>query len=247
MLAYALLIGGLPVILASGLYFYLKNSAHTIRHFSMAMTVGLLLPVLFHLITDLLGMGAHEGHEHGDSEYGELIENVAVWVIMAGVFWALHSLHGVKEKLGLGLGMTLAVAAAFHHIPEGILFVEIQEKYADDAVHLIAGLTAHHLAEAIAIIALLIHENKSVKTIVPIFVIMVLPLYAGMSLAGTHVEEYNMIFSAIGVGALAHVIFDTLMYLQTQGKKCCSPRLIYSGYGVGILISVVINTAFSLH
>lgn len=299
MFPYALLIAGVPVIVATAFYFYLRNSAHTVRHFSMAATAGILLPILFHLFTDVMGLHNHEDHaphgtethmvaehkdhhdktpEHGESNNHahnehkdphdkherhdahhdeddhdshaheqELLINIAIWAIMGGVFWAFHSLHGVKSALGMGMGMTLAIAAAFHHVPEGILFAQTLTTHPDDLNHLLIGFSAHHFAEALAIVALLIHENKSIRTIISIFAILVLPLYAGMALADGHLGDYNIILSAIGAGALAHVIFDTVLYLQTQGKTCCSPRYIYAGYATGIVVSVALNTLFSLH
>ena len=247
MLENAILIGGLPLLLGAGVFIFLKNSAHNVRHFSMAMTIGVMLPVLFHLLTDAVG-----GHEHGEvseqhAHHSELLENLLVWFIMVFVFWGLHRAHRMKTKISLGLSGTLALAAAFHHIPEGILIGDIIRNDSEHAYRTILGLSMHHFAEALAIVSLLVYEKKSLKTLGFISVILIFPLYAGMAYIPSDLEYLNVILSAIGAGALAHVIFDTLIYLQTQGKQCCSSRLINFGYVAGIAFSVIINVVFEVH
>lgn len=258
MFEYAMIIGGVPLVLGAGVFLFLKKSAHNVQHFSMAMTIGVMLPILFHLLLDTMGHHNHDhaeiAREHGD-EHGQywiiLLENLLVWLVMAAVFAGLHYSHRLKLKfppnISLGLGGTLAVAAAFHHIPEGILMGDIVRNNPEQTYRTILGLSLHHFAEALAIVSLMVYENKSLKNLGVIAVILIIPLYCGMSFTGYEFAYLTTILSAIGAGALAHVIFDTVLYLQTTGKQCCSNRLIYSGYVVGIVFSVVINGIFETH
>ena len=247
MFEYAVIIGGVPLLFGAGVFLFLKKSAHNVQHFSMAMTVGVMLPILLHLLLDSMG---HHNHDHGD-EHPPIFENLLIWLVMATVFAGLHYSHRLKIKIppqfSLGLGGTLAIAAAFHHIPEGILMGDIIRNNNDHVYATMMGLSMHHFAEALAIVSLMVYEKKSLKNLGFIAVILIVPLYLGMAFTGHEIAYLATVLSAIGAGALAHVIFDTVLYLQTTGKQCCSNRLIYSGYMVGIVFSVVINTFFETH
>ena len=246
MFEYAVMIGGVPLVLGAGVFLFLKKSAHNVQHFSMAMTIGVMLPILFHLLSDSMG---HHGHDHGhDGEmHSTMVENLLIWLVMSAVFAGLHYAHRLETSFSLGLGGTLAVAAAFHHIPEGILMGDIIRNDNEHVYRTVLGLSMHHFAEALAIVSLMVYEKKSLKNLGYIAIILIIPLYFGMMFTGHDVAYLTTVLSAIGAGALAHVIFDTVLYLQTTGKQCCSNRLIYSGYIVGIVFSVVINALFETH
>ena len=246
MFEYAVMIGGVPLLLGVGVFLFLKKSAHNVQHFSMAMTIGVMLPILFHLLSD--SMGQHDHHNDHDGEiHSSIVENLLIWLVMSAVFTGLHYAHRLKTSFSLGLGGTLAVAAAFHHIPEGILMGDIIRNDTDHVYRMVLGLSMHHFAEALAIVSLMVYEKKSLKNLGFIAIILIIPLYFGMMFTGHQIAYLTPILSAIGAGALAHVIFDTVLYLQTTGKQCCSNRLIYSGYIVGIAFSVVINALFETH
>ena len=253
MFEYAVMIGGAPLLLGAGIFLFLRKSAHNVQHFSMAMTIGVMLPILFHLLSDSMG---HHGHGHHEGEErSRILENLLVWLVMATVFAGLHYSHRLKfnpfakisPEYALGLGGTLAVAAAFHHIPEGILVGDIIRNDHEHVYRTLLGLSMHHFAEALAIVSLMVYEKKSLKNLGYIAIILIVPLYFGMSFTGHEIPYLATVLSAIGAGALAHVVFDTVLYLQTTGKQCCSNRLIYSGYMVGIVFSVIINALFETH
>lgn len=238
-----LYVGIVPIALGLLWYPFLSRLNRRGLNFILALTVGLLL----FLIVDMWG----EAHEVAVEAPASLDATVLIPVLAflaAGLLIVVgHALQRRAsdrdggEVSGLTLAYQIAIGIGLHNLGEGLAIgsaFAIGE--AALGVFLIAGFTLHNVTEGIGIAAPLVRHRPSIWHFVALASIAGGPAIIGTWIgAFTFSPFWTTVFLAIGIGAIAQVVWAVGKLIYNSQKRHGEPGLTWvtlSGLAAGFAL-----------
>lgn len=236
---YALLgiyVGFIPVGLGLLWYPFLRRLGRTGMQVVLALTVGLLLFLFFDTIDSALGIIATTAGAFGGAP---LIFMVAL--LTFGGLLAIGSRGKNQNGTRLGLSYRIAGGIGLHNLGEGLAIgAAFALGQAALGTFLVIGFTLHNITEGIGIAAPIARERPKLWHFVALAALAGLPAVLGVWIGGF---VYNSlaaaVFLALGVGAIAQVIYEVSRMIWRQSAEDGHPALspaTFGGLAAGILI-----------
>lgn len=236
---YALLgiyVGFIPVGLGLLWFPFLRRLGRTGMQAVLALTVGLLVFLLFDTIDSALGIIATTAGAFGGAP---LIFLVAL--LTFGGLLAIGSRSKGQSNTRLGLAYRIALGIGLHNLGEGLAIgAAFALGQAALGTFLVIGFTLHNITEGIGIAAPIARERPKLWQFVALAALAGLPAVLGVWIGGF---VYNSlaaaVFLALGAGAIAQVIYEVGRMIWRQsaedGRPALSPAT-FGGLAAGILI-----------
>ncbi|HMO57213.1 MAG TPA: hypothetical protein PKC19_07655 [Roseiflexaceae bacterium] len=236
---YALLgiyVGFIPVGLGLLWYPFLRRLGRSGMQAVLSLTVGLLIFLLFDTLAEALEIiGTTPGVFGG----APLIFLVAL--LAFGALIAIGSLGKGRESSKLGIAYRIALGIGLHNLGEGLAIgAAFALGEAALGTFLVIGFTLHNITEGIGIAAPIARERPIWWHFVLLAALAGLPAVLGVWIGGF---VYNAllaaIFLALGVGAIAQVVYEVgrliVRQSQEEGAPLFSPAT-FGGLAAGIAI-----------
>jgi ZIP family zinc transporter len=239
-------VGIVPVVLGLLWYPLLRRLGRAKMNFILALTVGLLL----FLVVDMF-QEAQEVAADAPASFGAPVLVPLLAVLAAGALITLSRWLGRRgERLrgqsngSLMLAYQIALGIGLHNLGEGLAIgsaFSIGE--AALGVFLIVGFTLHNVTEGIGIAAPLVENRPSLWHFFGLALLAGGPAVIGTWIgAFTFSPFWTAVFLAVGVGAIAQVIYEVGKLIWRSQQRAGEPGLTWSTYGglaAGILLMYV--------
>lgn len=236
---YAMLgiyVGFIPVGLGLLWYPLLRRLGRGGMQAVLSLTVGLLI----FLLLDTL-FGALEVVGAAAAIYGgaPLVFLVALLAFLALV--ALGSGKPGKQSSRLGLAYRIAFGIGLHNLGEGLAIgAAFALGEAALGTFLVIGFTLHNITEGIGIAAPIAREQPPFRQFVGLAALAGLPAVLGVWIGGfVYNNLLTAVFLALGVGAIAQVIYEVGRLIVRQSRDDHTPvlsRATFGGFVAGIVI-----------
>ncbi len=237
LLLVGILLGVVPVAIGLMSYPVLHMLGPSGMRFVLALTVGLLLFLLF----DTLG----EGLERAGATLARLHGTTAVWVVAVLTTLTLLAVgrrRGAPE--GMRLAFFIALGIGLHNLGEGLAVgAALATGAAALATFLVIGFVIHNVTEGVGIAApLAAAERPSPTVFAGLAGLAGLPAIVGVFLGTAAVSPYwAAIAFAIGAGAIAQVIIEVALFSARRGGALTDPA-----NAGGVIAGLVIMYATAL-
>lgn len=224
-------VGVIPVFLGLLWLPFIRSIARRWVDFFLALTVGLLV----FLGADAFAEAVEMSHLVPGAFQG-------LGLVLMGVLGApllIHALGHLRPRTrkdsALGVATMIAVAIGLHNLGEGLA---IGAAYASGAVALgtvlVLGFLIHNTTEGLGIVAPLADEPVRLGSLAGLGVIAGLPTVVGAWIGGfTYSPLWTTLFLAVGVGAIAQVVY--VLGRRLYGAARLSP-LTALGLICGLLV-----------
>lgn len=236
---YALLgiyVGFIPVGLGLLWYSFLRRLGRTGMQAVLALTVGLLVFLLFDTIDSALGIIATTSGVFGGAPLVFLVA-----LLTFGGLLAIGGRGKGQSNGRLGLAYRIAGGIGLHNLGEGLAIgAAFALGQAALGTFLVIGFTLHNITEGIGIAAPIARERPKLWHFIALAALAGLPAVLGVWIGGF---VYNSlaaaVFLALGAGAIAQVIYEVgrMIWKQSaeEGRPALSPAT-FGGLAAGILI-----------
>lgn len=236
---YALLgiyVGFIPVGLGLLWYPFLRRLGRTGMQAVLALTVGLLLFLLFDTIDSALGIIATTAGAFGGAPLVFLVA-----LLTFGGLLAVGARGKGQSNTRLSLAYRIALGIGLHNLGEGLAIgAAFALGQAALGTFLVIGFTLHNITEGIGIAAPIARERPRLWDFIALAALAGLPAVLGVWIGGF---VYNSlaaaVFLALGAGAIAQVIYEVGRMVWRQSREDDRPALsfaTFSGLAAGILI-----------
>jgi zinc transporter ZupT len=242
-------VGVIPVALGLLWYPLLRRLGRTKMNFILALTVGLLL----FLVVDMF-QEAQEVAADAPASFDTPVLVPLLAVLAAGALITLSRWMGRRgERLrgqsngSLMLAYQIALGIGLHNLGEGLAIgsaFSIGE--AALGVFLIVGFTLHNVTEGIGVAAPLVEVRPSLWHFAGLAL-----LAGGPAVIGTWIGAFvfspfwTAVFLAVGVGAIAQVIYEVGKLIWRSQARAGEPGLTWSTYG-GLAAGILLMYATAL-
>jgi ZIP family zinc transporter len=236
-----LYVGVVPVLLGMLWYPWMRRLSSQAMNFILSLTVGLLIFLVIGTWTDAqeftVGLPVFW-------QGASVISMVALLTV--GILTALGSRRKSSEE-PLGLSYRIATGIGLHNLGEG-LAIGSAFALGESALgtFLILGFTLHNITEGVGIVAPLTRRSPGLKQ----FLLLGL-LAGGPAILGTWIGGFafdpvlSTIFLAIGVGAIAQVIWEVGRLVARNSQKLGLPVAGWTNLGgLAVGLGIMYFTAF---
>ncbi len=237
-----LYVGFIPVGLGLMWHPFLRRLGRTGMQAVLALTVGLLVFLLFDTVAEALELIAAAASVYGGAPLVFLVALLAFLGLIAigsRRKGAAESRLGVAYRVALGIGLHnlgegLAIGAAFA-LGEAAL-----------GTFLVIGFTLHNITEGIGIAAPIARERPRLRHFVALAALAGLPAVLGVWIGGfIYSSLAAAIFLALGAGAIAQVIYEVGRLIARQSAEEGAPLLSPATFG-GLVAGIIIMYATAL-
>lgn len=236
-LLIGLYVGVLPVFLGILWYPALRRMGSRAFMFLMAVTVGLLI---------FLGIDAtSEALELANGLGGPFQGVGLVGIGIVGTFLLLDAISRRQVGTGrtdsaqrLAIATMIAIGIGLHNLGEGLA---IGAAYSTGAAvlgaFLVVGFIIQNITEGLGIIAPIVKDNPSWRSLVLLGVIGGAPAIAGAWIGGLiNTPVLSVLFLAIGAGAVFEVVWEIAKLIQRDAVKRPMPLTIFAGVLTGMTV-----------
>ena len=241
-----LYVGVIPIALGLLWYPVLRRLGRRGMAFVLALTVGLLA----FLVADMWGEAQEVALDVAGSFSAPVLIPVLALLtalLLVTVGNALRSRTPAGESIGgLRLAYQIAVGIGLHNLGEG-LAIGSAFALGETAlgVFLIVGFTLHNVTEGVGIAAPVVKERPSLWHFAGLAAVAGAPAIIGTWIgAFTYSALWTTVFLAIGIGAIAQVIWEVGRLIQRSQARAGEPLFTWNTLG-GITagIAVMYGTA----
>lgn len=242
---YALLgiyVGFIPVGLGLMWYPFLRRLGRTGMQAVLALTVGLLLFLLFDTIDSALGIIATTAPAFGGAPLVFLVA-----LLTFGALIALGSRGKSQNSTRIGLAYRIAGGIGLHNLGEGLAIgAAFALGQAALGTFLVIGFTLHNITEGIGIAAPIARERPKLWHFIALAALAGLPAVLGVWIGGFVYNSFAAaVFLALGAGAIAQVIYEVGRMVWRQSSEDGRPALSYATFG-GLAAGILIMYATAL-
>lgn len=242
---YALLgiyVGFIPVGLGLMWYPFLRRLGRTGMQVVLALTVGLLLFLLFDTIDSALGIIATTAPAFGGAPLVFLVA-----LLTFGALIALGSRGKSQNSTRIGLAYRIAGGIGLHNLGEGLAIgAAFALGQAALGTFLVIGFTLHNITEGIGIAAPIARERPKLWHFIALAALAGLPAVLGVWIGGFVYNSFAAaVFLALGAGAIAQVIYEVGRMVWRQSSEDGRPALSYATFG-GLAAGILIMYATAL-
>ena len=242
---YALLgiyVGFIPVGLGLMWYPFLRRLGRTGMQAVLALTVGLLLFLLFDTIDSALGIIATTAPAFGGAPLVFLVA-----LLTFGALIALGSRGKSQNSTRIGLAYRIAGGIGLHNLGEGLAIgAAFALGQAALGTFLVIGFTLHNITEGIGIAAPIARERPKLWHFITLAALAGLPAVLGVWIGGFVYNSFAAaVFLALGAGAIAQVIYEVGRMVWRQSSEDGRPALSYATFG-GLAAGILIMYATAL-
>lgn len=242
---YALLgiyVGFIPVGLGLLWYPFLRRLGRTGMQAVLSLTVGLLVFLLFDTIAEALEIVAKTAGAFGGAP---LIFLVALLAFLALI--AIGSRRKGQVTSRLGVAYRIALGIGLHNLGEGLAIgAAFATGSAALGTFLVIGFTLHNITEGIGIAAPIARERPKLWHFVALAALAGLPAVLGVWIGGFIYNNLAAaLFLALGVGAIAQVVYEVGRLIVRQSREDGTPVLSPATFG-GLAAGIVIMYATAL-
>jgi len=227
-------VGILPV--AIGLMFYpaLRRLGRDGINFVMALTVGMLLFLLFDTVEDAMeiaGKAAAGFQSH-------VMVALSSLLAFAGLM-AIGRRHGAPT--GLALATYIALGIGLHNLGEGLAIgAAFATGAASLGTFLVMGFTLHNITEGVGIASPLLKDRPSLPVFAGLAVLAGAPAILGMWLGSLALTPHWAAFAlGVGAGAILQVIVEVSAYV-VRGRDGNTAALLAPQIVGGVALGVVL-------
>lgn len=242
---YALLglyVGFIPVGLGMLWFPALRRMGSTGMQLVLALTVGLLLYLLFGTFVEAREFILETPAAFGGEPIVILTAILTFLLLIAASVrkpGTAHSRLGTATRIGLGIGL--------HNLGEGLAIgAAFANGQAALGTFLVVGFTLHNITEGIGIVAPLVREQPKLWHFIALAALAGLPAILGVWIGGFVFNKLAAaIFLAIGTGAIAQVVYEVGKLLIKQSEEDQQPLVSWPTFA-GIAAGVAIMAATAL-
>jgi zinc transporter ZupT len=225
-------VGVVPVALGLLWYPFLRRLGRVGMNFVLALTVGLLA----FLVVDMW----EEARETALAAVGALDAPVLIPLValltvglLSVIGYSLRRRNRDGEQKPLTLAYQIALGIGLHNMGEGLAIgAAFALGEAALGVFLILGFTLHNVTEGIGIAAPLVRQRPPLRHFVGLALLAGAPAIAGTWIgAFVYSPFWTTVFLAIGIGAIAQVIFEVGRLIWSSQKRAGEPALTWATFG----------------
>ncbi len=242
---YALLgiyVGFIPVGLGLLWFPFLRRLGRSGMQAVLSLTVGLLVFLLFDTLDEALEIIGRTAGVYGGAP---LIFLVALLAFLALI--AIGSRGKGQETSRLGIAYRIALGIGLHNLGEG-LAIGAAFAFGEAALgtFLVIGFTLHNITEGIGSAARIARERPKLWHFVALAALAGLPAVLGVWIGGFIYNNLAAaLFLALGVGAIAQVVYEVGRLIVRQSREDDTPVLSPATFG-GLAAGIVIMYATAL-
>lgn len=235
-------VGVIPVALGLLWYPFMRQMSSTGMRFILALTIGLLVFLVFDMFEEALEIAAlAPGALHGSL----LVPTVALLTFLLLMTIASTSVRKQGER-GLSLAYRIAFGIGLHNLGEG-LAIGAAFALGEVAlgVFLVIGFTLHNVTEGIGIAAPILRQRPAFAHFAGLVALAGLPAVFGIWIGGFIFSAFwTTVFLAIGIGAIAQVVVEVGRLLMREAESETRPALDWASFGgVTAGIAIMYGTA----
>lgn len=235
---YALLgiyVGVVPVGLGLLWYPFLRRLGRGGMQAVLALTIGLLVFLLFDTVAEALDLVAATPGVFGGAPL--------VFLIALLAFGALVAL-GARSKgqaSRLGVAYRIALGIGLHNLGEGLAIgAAFALGEASLGTFLVVGFTLHNITEGIGIAAPIARERPRLWHFAALAALAGLPAVLGVWIGGfVYNQLAAAVFLALGAGAIAQVVYEVGRLIMRQSREDGAPLLspaTFGGFAAGVIV-----------
>jgi zinc transporter, ZIP family len=229
-------VGFIPVGLGLMWYPFLRRLGRSGMQAVLALTVGLLVFLLFDTVAEALELVAAVPGVFGGAP---LVFMVALLTFLALI--ALGSRSKGRTISRLGVSYRIALGIGLHNLGEGLAIgAAFALGEAALGTFLVIGFTLHNITEGIGIAAPIARERPKLWHFVALAALAGLPAVLGVWIGGFIFNNLAAaLFLAIGAGAIAQVVYEVARLIARQSNEEGAPLLspaTFGGFAAGVVI-----------
>jgi zinc transporter, ZIP family len=229
-------VGFIPVGLGLMWYPFLRRLGRNGMQAVLALTVGLLVFLLFDTVAEALELVAAVPGVFGGAP---LVFMVAL--LTFGALIALGARSKGQTTSRLGVSYRIAFGIGLHNLGEGLAIgAAFALGEAALGTFLVIGFTLHNITEGIGIAAPIARERPKLWHFVALAALAGLPAVLGVWIGGFIFNNLAAaLFLAIGAGAIAQVVYEVARLIARQSNEEGAPLLspaTFGGFAAGVVI-----------
>jgi zinc transporter ZupT len=242
-------VGVIPVALGLLWYPLLRRLGRTKMNFILALTVGLLLFLVVDMIQEAQEVAADAPTTFDAPVLVPLLAVLAAGLLITISRWLSRRGERYRQLTdgNLMLAYQIALGIGLHNLGEGLAIgsaFSIGE--AALGVFLIVGFTLHNVTEGIGVAAPLVETRPSLWHFAALALLAGGPAVIGTWIgAFTFSAVWTAIFLAVGVGAIAQVIYEVGKLIWRSQQRAGEPGLTWATYG-GLAAGILLMYATAL-
>lgn len=230
-------VGVIPVFLGLLWFPALRQMSRGVWTFILALTAGILV----YLGIDATGEAIELSAEIGDTFQGLGLAGIGI----VGTVLLLEAISRWKSSVAGGeadrhraVATMIAVGIGLHNLGEGLA---IGSAYSVGELtlgaFLVIGFIIQNITEGLGIVAPLVRERPSIRTLIWLGLIAGAPAIFGAWIGGfTYARPLSLLFLAIGAGAVFQVAWEIGRLLRRDLETSRGPVLAFSGVTAGMAV-----------
>ena len=244
---YALLgiyVGFIPVGLGMLWFPALRRMGKQGMQFILALTVGLLLYLLFGSIVE-----AREFILETPAAFGGEPIVILTAILTFLLLIAVSMRKPDNEQSRLGISTRIALGIGLHNLGEGLAIgAAFANGQAALGTFLVVGFTLHNITEGIGIVTPMVRESPPLWRFIALAALAGLPAVLGVWIGGFVFSKLAAaLFLAIGAGAIAQVVYEVGRLLTLQSTREHMPLVSWPTFaGIAIGVGIMALTALSV-
>jgi zinc transporter ZupT len=242
-------VGVIPVALGLLWYPLLRRLGRTKMNFILALTVGLLLFLVVDMFQEAQEVAADAPTTFDAPVLVPLLAVLAAGLLITISRWLSRRGERYRQLTdgNLMLAYQIALGIGLHNLGEGLAIgsaFSIGE--AALGVFLIVGFTLHNVTEGIGVAAPLVETRPSLWHFAALALLAGGPAVIGTWIgAFTFSAFWTAVFLAVGVGAIAQVIYEVGKLIWRSQQRAGEPGLTWATYG-GLAAGILLMYATAL-